>query len=59
MRRGKKQGALGAVLAVCLALTLALSGCELLPSDDYVDYDVSAYIQTFQPRVPALSWAGL
>lgn len=45
MRRGKKRGAPGIVLAVCLALVLALSGCELLPSEDYVDYDVSAYIQ--------------
>lgn len=35
---------IGAAL-LCLALTLALGGCDFLPSADFDDYDVSGYIQ--------------
>lgn len=36
-----------AAVLLSLALGLNLSGCQLLPSEDYNDYDVSGYIQAF------------
>lgn len=36
-----------ALCLLCLALCLGLTGCQLLPSNEYEDYDVSGYIQAF------------
>lgn len=45
--RHRKSAKRWAAALLSLALALGLGGCQLFPSDDYNDYDVSAYIQAF------------